>query len=102
MTRPSLDALLIVGTMTSESAKYFPGASGDGIITFSLDQQTGLLSRLSEFRDIRSPSYFAYVAAERRLFAVECTFDIPGRLFSFECDSAGRLSLTDSSPTNGL
>ena len=101
MTAPSASILLFVGTMTRETAGHFAGACGEGIVAFAFDPNRGTLQRRSVYRGICSPSYLACAALQGRLFAVECTFDAPGRLCSFAFDEAGSLSLVDARPANG-
>jgi len=86
--------------MTRESAPYFAGANGDGIVTFSLDCKAGTLDRRSTYTDIHSPSYLA-LGSDRQLYAVESTFDSPGRLCAFGIDDAGHLTLIDARATHG-
>lgn len=92
--------LVFVGALT-EPVSFYPGASGDGVVSLSLEPGTGRLERLHCCRDLLNPSFLTWAKGESRLYAAESDFKNPGRLFAIDFDAGGRLAVAGTAPLNG-
>ena len=101
MSLSGAQTLVFVGTLTPETGTHFAGAHGEGIVSLEMNPNSGAMTQRHVFRELRSPSYLLCSPARRRLFAVECTLQGPGRVASLNFDPTGRLTLTGCQKTCG-
>jgi 6-phosphogluconolactonase len=92
--------MVLVGALT-QPAPFCPNASGNGVVTFALDPNTGCLKRLHHYRDVLNPSYLAWARGESRLYAAEADTEGPGRILALDFKPDGSLSLASSQPLSG-
>lgn len=82
--------LFFVGTFT-DGRPYFEGATGDGIVTCTLDLQTGQIERHHTYRDILNPDYLAYDPHRKMLFSIADNLTAAGKVVAFRVTNDGRL-----------
>lgn len=92
--------MVLVGAL-NQPAPFCPNASGNGVVTFALDANTGGLKRLHDYQDVLNPSYLAWARGETRLYAAETDTEGPGRILALDFGPDGRLSLTTAQPLSG-
>lgn len=91
---------LFVGSYTQPEA-HVPEACGEGIVTLAFDPATGRLERRAVFKEILNPSYLAFDAARRRLFAVSENITGEGAVWQFDVSADGILTPVSRQPSHG-
>jgi 6-phosphogluconolactonase len=103
------ELLVYVGTYT-EPIRFGTGkvlqGNGEGIYIFRMDQETGALEQASKMTGVANPSYLAFDATQRFLYAVnelKSYQDAPtGTVSAFAVDPAsGELAFLNRQPTHG-
>ena len=90
----------LVGSYTQPEA-HVPQACGEGIVTLSLDPETGGITRRGVFSGILNPSYLAYDAGNRHVFAVSENIGGEGEVWQFELSHDGGLVPLSRQPSHG-
>jgi 6-phosphogluconolactonase len=94
------EQLLLIGSYTQSEA-HVPTGCGEGIVTAALDPATGRLERRSVFRGVLNPSYLAFDAASRHVFAVSENIGGVGEVQQFELGVDGSLSSVRRQSSHG-
>ena len=87
----------------NRAAPYFAGVHGEGIVTLSFDEATGLLAPLAVARGIDNPTYLAVDPTRRMLYATSEVFGWnEGTVTAYAIDAAaGVLHYRNKQPTLG-
>lgn len=94
------EQLVLVASYTQPEA-HVPTACGEGITTCGFNPATGQLARRSVFGEIVNPSYLAFDAAKRRVFAVSENLSGNGEVYQFYLGTDGKLSAVARQPSHG-
>lgn len=92
---------LLIGSYT-QAEDHIPLACGEGIVSLSLDPETGRLEKESVFKGVLNPSYLTSDDSARQVFAVSENLAGDGEVWHFEVTGSGTLTPLAKQSSFGL